>query len=94
GGAVDHYTSFYSGHTSFAALASTCAVISALNARPALRWSVLSLGVLLTSFTGAFRVIAGRHFITDVVFGALAGAAIALAVNGLHRESTDAEPTP
>ncbi|MBU6375666.1 MAG: phosphatase PAP2 family protein [Bdellovibrionales bacterium] len=87
GGAVDHYTSFYSGHTSFAALASTCALIVAMDTRPTLRWSVATLGIFLTVSTGAFRVIAGRHFVTDVLIGALAGAIIALWVNRLHRDA-------
>ena len=92
GGAPAHYTSFYSGHTSFAALAATCAALAAMDARPAVRRTVFVLAAALTAATGALRVAAGRHFITDVAVGALAGAAIALAVNCLHRTKDHADP--
>jgi membrane-associated phospholipid phosphatase len=90
GGAPAHYTSFYSGHTSFAALACTCAVLASLDARAWIRRLVLALAALLTAATGLLRVTGSRHFITDVSFGALAGVAIAIAVNSLHREENHA----
>jgi len=90
GAAPAHYTSFYSGHTSFAALACACAVLASLDARPAIRRLVLGLALLLTASTGLLRVTGSRHFITDVAFGALIGVAIAIAVNGLHRAKNHA----
>jgi membrane-associated phospholipid phosphatase len=80
-----HYTSFYSGHTSFAALACTLAVLASLNAREGARRLVLVSAVLLTAATGLLRVTGSRHFISDVGFGALIGVVIAVAVNSLHR---------
>ncbi len=93
GGAFAHYTSFYSGHTSFAALASTCAVLACRDASTHTRRLVTALGLTLTVSTGALRVLGGRHFITDVLFGAVAGIAIAVAVNLLHGRRDHADPT-
>lgn len=84
-----NYTSFYSGHTSFAALSSVTLFLT-LMARGAPLWGLWcfgSMGLLLTFLTGAFRVFAGRHFFSDVVFGALAGVLIAFALNYLYRKS-------
>ncbi len=85
GGAPAHYTSFYSGHTSFAALACTFAVLASMNAHESARRLVLFSAVFLTAATGLLRVTGSRHFISDVGFGALMGVVIAIAVNGLHR---------
>lgn len=94
GGAVANYTSFYSGHTSFAALAATAAFLSTLSSSPRTRQAVLILGLVLTLTTGALRVIAGRHFITDVLFGAWVGSIISLAVNSLHHWEPRTRSTP
>jgi membrane-associated phospholipid phosphatase len=87
GGSAAHYTSFYSGHTSFAALAAICALWSAKRAQfNRNSWMTIALlGTLLTLFTGALRVAAGRHFITDTVAGAFFGALIAWGINRLHQ---------
>jgi membrane-associated phospholipid phosphatase len=86
GGAAAHYTSFYSGHTSFAALAATCAVLIARRSGGAgmIRHAALGAGLLLVASTGALRVMAGRHFITDTLGGALFGVLIAVAVSRFH----------
>lgn len=87
GGAAAHYTSFYSGHTSFAALAGACAFFASRRLHGSLlaQRMVLFSACLLTVLTGALRVMAGRHFITDTLCGALFGVAIAWAVNLLHQ---------
>jgi len=90
GGAAAHYTSFYSGHTSFSALASTCAVLAA-HRWPTPGWAkkaTLVLGVLLIILTGGLRVMAGRHFITDTLAGALFGILIAWSIHRAHEIST------
>ncbi|MFN7684918.1 MAG: phosphatase PAP2 family protein [Oligoflexia bacterium] len=86
GGAHSHYTSFYSGHTSFAAVATTCAwlAVRRANFSRMTQWSVATLGISLTAMTGALRVMAGRHFITDTVAGAFFGFLIAWSINRLH----------
>lgn len=84
-----NYTSFYSGHTSFAAAASV-ALFLILLGRGAPAW-LLALtaisGELLVVATAACRVLAGRHFLTDVMAGAVAGTFVALAVALLHRRA-------
>ncbi|MCM2322956.1 MAG: phosphatase PAP2 family protein [Oligoflexia bacterium] len=86
-----HYTSFYSGHTSFAAAANV-ALLLVLMARGApygLLILMASLGQGLILSTAFFRVLAGRHFVTDVLAGAVAGALIALGVAYLHKRRTE-----
>jgi undecaprenyl-diphosphatase len=82
-----HYTSFYSGHTSFAAVAGLSLVLMLL-ARGAPAW-LIALSALswqgLTLATGYFRVMAGRHFLTDVVAAAWIGSAFALIVFLAHK---------
>lgn len=77
-----HYTSFWSGHTSFAA-AAMVALLLALIRRRAPDWLLLlsgAAGQTLILSTAVFRIFAGRHFLTDVVCGALAGGFFALYV--------------
>ncbi len=74
-----HYTSFYSGHTSFAAAAAVITVLLLSNERiaPKIRWIVGGgLGGLVV-LTGVCRVLAGRHFPSDVLAAAIAGTGIA-----------------
>ena len=83
-----NYTSFYSGHTSFAA-ASNTALLIILFARQAPTFLLLltgALGQVLILSTAFFRVLAGRHFISDVLAGAIAGSCIALLVAYFHRK--------
>ncbi len=82
-----HYTSFYSGHTSFAAL-SGITILLVLFARGAPFWLLAvfaASGQSLSFLTGIFRVLAGRHFVTDVVVGALIGTTVAVAVFWFHK---------
>jgi membrane-associated phospholipid phosphatase len=77
-----HYTSFYSGHTSFAAAmfaASLCILMQRKASRHYLvgSWAIASSFVFLTAL---FRVLAGRHFVTDVVAGLCAGITVGVAV--------------
>ncbi len=77
-----HYTSFYSGHTSFSA-ATQIALLLILWKRKAplpLLFFFLALGETLVFTTAYCRILAGRHFFTDVMTGALAGALVAWVV--------------
>jgi membrane-associated phospholipid phosphatase len=76
---IHHYTSFYSGHTSFVALATTGI---ALYLAPK-KWP-WALYLVATFTTGALRVVGGRHYPTDVLAGAILGTLIAWA----HRNQT------
>ena len=85
-----HYTSFYSGHTSFTA-AANAALFFVLLSRGAPLLLLLISGVtfeVLVLATAYFRIMAGRHFFTDVVCGAIAGLVIASAIAFSHVAST------
>jgi membrane-associated phospholipid phosphatase len=88
GGAPAHYTSFYSGHTSFAALAAACALIAARRSSFSRieKKVIFALGFILTVSTGWLRVAAGRHFISDTLVGAGFGILLAWGINRLHED--------
>ncbi len=74
-----HYTSFYSGHTSFTAALTLTLFLLTLRHRLALPWQLLALASYqgLTLATAYFRILAGRHFLSDVICGAIAGSWVA-----------------
>jgi membrane-associated phospholipid phosphatase len=79
------YRSFYSGHVS--------TVVSALTASAwTMRWRDGERGwpwavvALAGSSVGVERVLAGRHFPTDVIVGAAAGFAVGTAIPWVHRK--------
>jgi membrane-associated phospholipid phosphatase len=82
-----HYTSFYSGHTSFAAVAgvSLFLILLARGAPAGLLIFSASISQGLVMSTGLFRILSGRHFLTDVVAAACFGSLIALAVFLCHK---------
>jgi membrane-associated phospholipid phosphatase len=77
---ADDQLSFYSGHTSmafsFAAAAGTVANLRGYRSAP---W-VWGVGTVLASGVAYFRVAADRHYLTDVLTGAVIGAAVGVAV--------------
>ncbi len=46
---------------------------------------VLAVGGLLTAFVGTARVMAGKHFITDSIGGAIVGSSLGVIVPALHQ---------
>jgi membrane-associated phospholipid phosphatase len=89
GVSASHYTSFYSGHTSFTALATTLTFLILLARKAPV--GILILGAasaeVLTFSTAYFRIWAGRHFFSDVVCGALAGSFVAWILFRYHKKS-------
>lgn len=79
--------SFYSGHTAAVAGVAATATYLAFDRDPMgfEGWLTLGLGGLLTGFVAVQRVRAGAHFVTDVIAGALVGAAVGTLVPHLHR---------
>ncbi len=69
------FTSFYSGHTSFVALATM--ILALRFAKRAYRVPAILAALLFSGLVGTARVLGGRHFPSDVLFGALAGITIA-----------------
>ena len=73
------YTSFYSGHTSFVALATLFTFLWVRSEKPNAPWTqgvLFFLYLTLTATTGALRVMGGRHFPTDVIAGWVFGSVI------------------
>ena len=78
----DARLSFYSGHasTAFAAAVAGGSLFAHASNDTAARTAVWGTGLALAGATSALRVRAGKHFTSDVVVGALVGAAIGWAV--------------
>jgi membrane-associated phospholipid phosphatase len=86
---ADNYLSFYSSHTStaFAAGMSYASTFAARHPDSGYRYLVYGGAVVAGGTVGTLRMLAGKHFPTDVLTGALAGTAIGLAVPWMHRRS-------
>jgi membrane-associated phospholipid phosphatase len=80
------YVSFYSGHTSFAAAATTYLLLILLcYGVPRAFWlTLLGLSEGLVISTAVFRILSGRHFLSDVIVGAFAGSLVAIFVMLAH----------
>jgi membrane-associated phospholipid phosphatase len=79
--------SFYSGHTTIAFTAVVATAYLYLETFPedrAMRWAFVACGAVAAG-VGVLRVVAGKHYPTDVLAGAAAGALIGWAVPALHR---------
>ena len=83
-----NYTSFVSGHTSFSATAATSLVLILVGRGVPARWIgfVAAIMASLVFLTGLFRILAGRHFLTDVLAATLVGTTVAIAVAWTHRD--------
>jgi undecaprenyl-diphosphatase len=89
-----HYTSFYSGHTSFVA-AMSMGLLLCLFRRMAPTaalpfWAAAGQALMLA--TAINRIFAGRHFASDVIAGAVAGALVAVFV--AYRRAPAAPSSP
>jgi membrane-associated phospholipid phosphatase len=84
----DNNVSFYSAHTtvafSMAVSAGTIASIRHYRWAPAI-WAA---GLAGAALVGYLRIAADKHYLTDVITGAGAGAAFGLTVPALHRKSS------
>ena len=80
--------SFFSGHTStvFAMATSYSYLYGARHPNSPWRWPIWLGSHALATTTAVMRVVAGKHFWSDVIVGAAAGSAIGLLVPFLHRE--------
>jgi membrane-associated phospholipid phosphatase len=86
-GSAGSNLSFFSGHasTAFAVVASSGAIASMRGDRAA-PW-IWGTGLGLAATTGYLRIAADRHYLTDVVAGAVVGTAVGLAVpHLLHKK--------
>ena len=93
-GSTDLQLSFFSGHAStVASIGATATYLSFVRsphtARP---WITLGASTVMTAFVSYERVRSGSHFPTDVIAGAMAGAAVGVLVPHLHRHKEEAPP--
>jgi undecaprenyl-diphosphatase len=91
---TDLQLSFFSGHASTVASIGATATYLAFERSPGTvrPWLTLGVSVGLTSFVSYERVRSGAHFPTDVIAGAMAGAAVGVLVPHLHRHKSEAPP--
>ncbi len=82
----DNYLSFYSAHTSTALAAglSLAWVIARRHPNAWWRWIPYAGAATFGGAVGALRIASGRHFPTDVLFGALMGSVIGTVIPWLH----------
>jgi len=87
---TDLSLSFFSGHEAvLSSISATATYLAFIHSPDSPRpWLTLAGGTLLTGFVGYERVRAGAHFPTDVIMGAVAGAAVGVLVPHLHRRGT------
>lgn len=92
---TDSSLSFFSGHASMtSAVGATATYLAFARSPGSVRaWLTLAVASGLTTFTSIERVRAGKHFPTDVIAGAFAGAGIGVVVPHLHR-TEDVEQRP
>lgn len=86
----DNVNAFYSGHTATTATASFFMAKVLDDLHPELggrRWLVYGAAVIPPAVVGYYRVQAGKHFPSDVVVGAIMGAAAGILVPQFHRST-------
>jgi membrane-associated phospholipid phosphatase len=92
----DNYISFYSAHTS-TSFAVTLAYATTFALRhpdsPARFW-FYGGAVVLSGTVGLLRVLAGKHFPTDVLAGAAVGTAVGMVIPRLHLRSREVMALP
>jgi len=96
GGARDNYRSFYSGHTSIAFSASVAFAYIFSVRRPddPWRYAVWGIAIAAASAVGVCRVLAGAHFWTDVITGAVVSSAFGVLTPALHLRGERAKRGP
>jgi membrane-associated phospholipid phosphatase len=85
-GANDRNTAFVSGHASvaFTGAATLCMQHSRLSLYGAADEAVCPIALAIASTTGVLRIVADKHYASDVLAGAAIGAAVGVSVNALH----------
>ena len=84
----DSHVSFPSGHTALAtALGVSMAMTATLEESPAAPW-LWGAAATMSVTTASLRMIAEKHYFTDVLSGALVGAACGVAFPLLHRRGS------
>jgi membrane-associated phospholipid phosphatase len=92
---ADGGLSFLSSHATVSFAIATSMYITERRLHPgaAFPYLVLGAGIAMASFIGTARVMAGRHFITDSIGGAIVGTSIGVLVPALHGSPVTLAPT-
>jgi membrane-associated phospholipid phosphatase len=83
-----NYRSFYSGHTSLTFATLSVASVTA-NERYGLTWEPWAVTTVVGGSVAVERVLAGRHFYSDVLVGAAAGLLVGTTVSWIHLRERD-----
>ena len=83
----DAYKSFFSGHTSQAFSIGTSTAIMLSRSHPDKKYLIWGSVMTLATTMGYFRIAADKHYMTDVLSGALAGSIIGLWVQKNHAKT-------
>ena len=88
-------TSFISGHASqaFAAASTLCVQHSRLSLYGSADWVVCPAALGIAAGTSLLRVVADRHWATDVAAGAVIGATVGAVVSAVHLSGDRSAPT-
>jgi membrane-associated phospholipid phosphatase len=90
----DAALSFLSSHTAIAFAIVTSTYVAERRLHPHTsqsRW-ILGIGLVGASLVGASRVMAGYHFISDTIGGAVVGSSIGFIVSALHKSPVQVVP--
>lgn len=90
----DAANSFLSSHAAVAFAIATSTYTAMHRLRPASQRpaATLALGLCAAAFVGVSRVMAGQHFITDVLGGALVGSSVGVVVSSVHGSPVSVVP--
>ena len=85
----DENLSFYSGHTSFAfAIATSATTVAWMRGYSGAPW-ILAGGLAIAGTTGYLRIAADKHYLSDVLVGAVVGSAFGFAIPYLFHKPSD-----
>jgi membrane-associated phospholipid phosphatase len=93
----DRYVSYFSGHAAFTFAASSALCVHHHHFElwgEVSPWVPCAAGYAVAATTGALRMAADRHYVSDVLTGAVVGTAIGLVVPWLHYSYGSSEPGP
>ena len=90
----DAANSFLSSHAAvgFAIATSTYVAMHRLHPTSRLQYGVLGVGLGAAAFVATSRVMAGQHFVTDALGGALVGSSVGVLVASIHRSPFSVVP--
>jgi len=95
GSANSRNSSFISGHASlaFTGAATLCVQHSRLSLYGSADWAVCPAALGIATGASLLRVVADKHWTTDVIAGAVVGGAVGAVVSAVHLRTSDGPPS-